>query len=108
MNSPEDAPFVSRPGSNLAAGAMALGVHVLFLLLLVFGVSWQTQHPAPVMVDIWDALPQQPPPKPRPQPKIVPPKPVKLPVPVKAEPAPVVKEVPPLNAPDIALEKKEG
>ncbi|MGV8991865.1 MAG: cell envelope integrity protein TolA [Thiobacillus sp.] len=108
MNSPEHAPFVSRPGSNLAAGAMALGVHVLFLLLLVFGVSWQTQHPAPVMVDIWDALPQQPPPKPRPQPKIVPPKPVKLPVPVNAEPAPVVKEVPPLKAPDIALEKRKA
>ena len=108
MNSPEDAPFVSRPGSNLAAGAMALGVHVLFLLLLVFGVSWQTQHPAPVMVDIWDVLPQQPPPKPRPQPKTVPPKPVKLSVPVKAEPAPVVKEVTPLKAPDIALEKKKA
>ncbi|MDP1863688.1 MAG: cell envelope integrity protein TolA [Thiobacillus sp.] len=108
MNSPEDAPFVSRPGSNLAAGAMALGVHVLFLLLLVFGVSWQTQHPAPVMVDIWDALPQQPPPKPRPQPKIVPTKPVKLSVPVTAEPAPVVKEVTSLKAPDIALEKKKA
>ncbi len=108
MNFPEDAPFVSRPGSNLAAGAMALGVHVLFLLLLVFGVSWQTQHPAPVMVDIWDALPQQPSPRPRPQPKIVPPEPVKLPVPVKTEPAPVVKDVPPPKAPDIALEQKKA
>jgi len=108
MNFPEDAPFVSRPGSNLAAGAMALGVHVLFLLLLVFGVSWQTQHPAPVMVDIWDALPQQPSPRPRPQPKIVPPEPVKLPVPIKTEPAPVVKEVPLPKAPDIALEQKKA
>lgn len=108
MNFPEDAPFVSRPGSNLAAGAMALGVHVLFLLLLVFGVSWQTQHPAPVMVDIWDALPQQPSPMLRPQPKIVPPEPVKLPLPVKAEPAPVVKDVPLPKAPDIALEQKKA
>ncbi|NDP48510.1 MAG: cell envelope integrity protein TolA [Sulfuriferula multivorans] len=108
MNLPEDAPFVSRPGSNLAAGAMALGVHVLFLLLLVFGVSWQTQHPAPVMVDIWDAVPPLPSPKPRPQPKTDPPAPVKLPVPVKAEPVPVVKEVPPPKAPDIALEQKKA
>ena len=108
MNLPVDAPFVSRPGSNLAAGAMALGVHVLFLLLLVFGVSWQTQHPAPVMVDIWDPLPPLPTPRPHPQPEIVPPEPVKLPVPVKADPAPVVKEVPPPKAPDIALEKKKA
>ncbi len=108
MNSPIDAPHISRPGSNLAAGAMALGVHVLFLLLLVFGVSWQTRHPAPVMVDIWDALPQQPSPRPRPQPKIVPPEPVKLPLPVKAEPAPVVKDVPLPKAPDIALEQKKA
>jgi len=108
VNSPIDAPHISRPGSNLAAGAMALGVHVLFLLLLVFGVSWQTRHPAPVMVDIWEALPPQPSPRPRPQPKTEPPEPVKLPVPVKAEPAPVVKDVPPPKPPDIALEKKKA
>ena len=109
MNLPADAPFVSRPGSNLAAGAMALGVHTLFMLLLVFGVSWQTQHPAPVMVDIWDALPPLPSPAPRPEPEIAPPEPVKLPEPVKAEPAPpVVKEAPPPKAPDIALEKKKA
>lgn len=115
MNLPVDAPFVSRPGSNLAAGAMALGVHALFMLLLVFGVSWQTQHPAPVMVDIWDALPPLPSPEPRPEPEIVPPEPVKLPEPVKAEPAPqpvikapVVKQAPPHKAPDIALEKKKA
>ena len=106
MNLPVDAPFVSRPGANLAAGALALGVHVLFLLLLVFGVSWQTQHPAPVMVDIWDAVP--PPPRPHPQPKADPPEPVKLPAAVKTEPAPVVKEVSPPKAPDIALEKKKA
>lgn len=108
MNLPVDAPFVSRPGANLAAGAMALGVHVLFLLLLVFGVSWQTQQPAPVVVDIWDAVPPLPTPRPRPQPKTDPPEPVKLPVPVKVEPAPVVKEMPPPKAPDIALEKKKA
>jgi len=87
---------------------MALGVHVLFALLLVFGVSWQTQPPAPVMVDLWEALPS-PPPRPRPEP-VKAPEPVKLPEPVKAVPAPkpVVKEPPPVKAPDIALEKKKA
>jgi colicin import membrane protein len=81
---------------------MALGVHVLFALLLVFGVSWQTQPPAPVMVDLWEALPS---PAPRPRPV-----PVNAPEPVKAAPAPkpVVSEPPPVKAPDIALEKKKA
>lgn len=107
MNVPADAPFVSRPAPIFAAGALALGVHVLFVLLLVFGVSWQTRHPAPVMVDLWESLPKQAapvvPPRPRPEP-------VKVPEPVKAVPAPkpVVKEPPPIKAPDIALEKKKA
>jgi len=99
-----DGPFVSRPAPKLAAGVLALGVHVLFALLLVFGVSWQTQQPAPVMVDLWEALPA-PAPAPRPRPE-----PVKAPEPVKEVPAPkpVVKEPPPIKAPDIALEKKKA
>lgn len=108
MNIPADAPFVSRPAPMFAAGALALGVHVLFVLLLVFGVSWQTQHPAPVMVDLWESLPKQaapvvPPPRPRPEL-------VKAPEPVKAAPAPkpVEKAPPPIKAPDIALEKKKA
>ncbi|MBT9567137.1 MAG: cell envelope integrity protein TolA [Thiobacillus sp.] len=104
MNAPVDAPYLSRPGPNLAAGAMALGVHVLFALLLVFGVSWQTQHPAPVMVDVWDALPPLPSPAPRPKREVapVPPEPARPPEPPKAETAPAPK------APDIALEKKKA
>ena len=105
-----DGPFVSRPAPKLAAGALALGVHVLFALLLVFGVSWQTQQPAPVMVDLWEALPSPPPaPRPRPEP-VKAAEPVKPPKPVKAVPAPkpVVNEPPPVKAPDIALEKKKA
>jgi colicin import membrane protein len=118
MNFPADAPFVSRPGSNLAAGALALAVHAVFVLLLVFGVSWQTQHPAPVMVDLWESLPEVAPPvvhppEPRPEPEVAPappPEPVKVPELVKAEPAPrpVVKEPPEPKAPDIVLEKKKA
>jgi len=108
MNISADAPFVSRPGSNLIAGALALGVHVVFVLLLVFGVSWQTQHPAPVMVDLWEALPPPPPVvKPARPPA---PAPVKTPEPVKVKPAPqpAVDEPPPPKTPDIALEKKKA
>jgi colicin import membrane protein len=99
---PADAPFVSRPAPKLAAGALALGVHVLFVLLLVFGVSWQTQHSAPVMVDVWQTLPEVAPP-PAPQP-------VKVPEPAKAAPAPqpVASEPPPPKTPDIALERKKA
>ena len=89
-----------------AAGALALGVHVLFALLLVFGVSWQTHQPAAVMVDLWQALPETPPPPARPRPS----QPVKAPEPAKAvpPPKPVEKEPPPPKAPDIALEKKKA
>jgi colicin import membrane protein len=109
------------------AGLLALGVHAVFILLLVFGVSWQTQHPAPVMVDLWDALPVPPAPEAPPQPEPLPPQPEPPPLPkpvppsapkptppvpkppqpaskpeVKAPPAPAPK------APDIALEKKKA
>jgi colicin import membrane protein len=81
------------------SGALALGVHALFVLLLVFGVSWQTQHPAPVMVDLWQALPAAAPPV-----AVKPPEPVK-PAP---SPKPAPEEPPPPKAPDIALEKKKA
>jgi colicin import membrane protein len=102
-----DASFEKSDNARLLAGALALGVHALFVLLLVFGVSWQTEHPAPVMVDVWQALPvaaSQPvavkPPEPvRPSP------PVPKPAP---KPKPVAEEPPPPKTPDIALEKKRA
>lgn len=110
MSLSADAPFVSRPAPRLAAGMLALGVHAVFVLLLVFGVSWQTQHPAPVMVDLWETLPKVAPPaavKPAEPPL---PPPIKTPAPAKAAPAPkpAVDEPPPPRAPDIALEKKKA
>ena len=77
------------------AGALALLVHGVFLLLLVYGVSWQTEHPAPVMVDLWQALPEPSQPEPRIKPRPAP------------RPEPVLKEAAPTEAPDIALEKKK-
>jgi len=103
-----DAPFVRSDNARLVAGALALGVHALFVLLLVFGVSWQTEHPAPVMVDLWQALP------------VADAQPVAVPPPESAKPAPAFKpekpapapkpeaEEPPPKAPDIALEKKRA
>ncbi|MDP1926675.1 MAG: cell envelope integrity protein TolA [Thiobacillus sp.] len=98
---------VSRNTDKRVAGALALGVHALFVLLLVFGVSWQTEHPAPVMVDLWQSLPAEtsppravsPPDPVKPEPKPVP-KPAPVPKPVAEEPSP--------KAPDIALEKKRA
>ena len=106
MNIPADARFVSRPAPRLAAGALALGVHVLFALLLVFGVSWQTQHPAPVMVDLWETLPPTEAVKPLKPTQL----PLKAPEPAKPVPAPepVAKKAPPPKEPDIALEKKKA
>lgn len=112
MNLPADAPFVSRPATSFAAGALAVAVHALFLVLLVIGVSWQTQHPAPVMVDVWDALPQLQKPKPAPavEPPPPQPEPVKPPQPARIEPPPkpAMKETAPPKPPDIALEKKKA
>ncbi|MFP5410224.1 MAG: cell envelope integrity protein TolA [Gammaproteobacteria bacterium] len=99
-----DARFVPRPVPKLAAGALALGVHVLFVVMLVFGVSWQTQPAGPVSVDLWQALPAVPPSRPKPQPA-PPPEPVKS-APARPAPAPKPAETPP-RAPDIALEKKK-
>lgn len=110
-------PPVERPGLS---GLLALLVHALFLGLMVFAVSWQTR-PAPVVAEIWDALPgpeTPPPPAPMVRPAPEPPQPVAPPPPArekepeppkaKAPPEPVVKTppAPPANA-DIALEKKK-
>lgn len=91
------------------SGAMALVMHLLFLLLLVFGVSWQhKQSDSAVIVDLWNDLPALPQPKAAPPPEVKklpevkkppePPKPVPK-VEPKPEPKPVIK-------PDIALKEK--
>lgn len=112
------APF--KRGTDLVAGLLALGVHAVFLTLLVFGVSWQTRHPEPVMVDLWQALPLPATPEPAPEVEPLPPQPeppppplpkaqpAPPPKPVPVEPAPQVKAPPAPKAPDIALEKKKA
>jgi colicin import membrane protein len=88
-------------GEKTISGALALGMHLLFALLLVFGVAWQQRRTdAPVTVDLWSNLPPQPraeaPPPPEVQPE---PEPPKVQAKPKAEPEPAPK-------PDIALREK--
>lgn len=89
------------------AGGLAFAMHVLFLILLVFGVSWQhKQIDTAVVVDLWRDLPTAPPvaeapPPPQVKPEPPPPAPrVEAKPPPKPEPAPVVK-------PDIALKDRQ-
>jgi colicin import membrane protein len=85
------------------SGALALAMHLLFLLLLVVGVSWQPkQTAAPVVVELWSELPAPPRPKVEPPPAPEPPKQAPRPEP-RPEPKPEPKPVP---KPDIALKEK--
>ncbi len=75
------------------AAALAGGVHLLLIGLLVFGMQWQVKRDEPVSVELWASLPKPSQvletPKPRPEPKIKPkpePKPEEKPEPKKPEP----------------------
>lgn len=90
------------PGRK-ASAALALAVHVALVVLLVYGIRWQTRSPEAVEVELVRALPAPAPaavappePKPAPLPKIEP----------KPEPRPEPKPAPPTK-PDIALKEKE-
>ena len=85
---------------KVISGAYACGMHLLFVVLLVFGVTWQTRvEPQANSVDLWANLPSsQPPLKVRP-----PPPKVELPPPPKVELPPPKVEPPP---PELKLEVK--
>lgn len=87
------------------AGALAFAMHVLFLVILVFGVSWQQkQIDTAAVVDLWRDLPPLVPPKaeatPPPAAKPEPPPPAPK---VEAKPPPKPQVTP---KPDIALKEK--
>lgn len=94
-----------QPGRGRAI-ALAIGVHVAFLALIVFGVRWQSMPTPPVAADLWDKLPtKSAPPPPAPKPTPTPPKPQPAPPP-KVEPKPEeVKPAPPPK-PDPAIAEK--
>jgi colicin import membrane protein len=85
------------------ARLLALAMHLLFIVLIVFGVSWQKKPQTPVEAELWSNLP--------PLPQTAPPKaaepPPEPPAPrVAPEPPPRVPLVP-IPKPDIALKKIE-
>lgn len=75
-------------GQYFLAGAMAMLVHGLFLIGLVFSVSWRSLPELPVYADLWAELPPLPephaPPPPLPVEPVAPPEP--LPAPPAVEP----------------------
>ncbi|MBK5914062.1 energy transducer TonB [Rhodocyclus purpureus] len=92
-----------EPGKRKAL-LLAIAVHLLLIGALVLGVSWKSQQPASVAVEVWRDAPAVTPPAPRPAARPEP-RPEPKPAP-KPEPKPEVKA--PVK-PDIALkdEKKK-
>lgn len=102
----------AEPGRRTAL-FLAIGVHVLLGLFLFFGVNWKTEHPTPMVAELWSELPKvqpqpaakpepKPKPEPEPEPKPEPPKPEPQPEPPKPEPKPE-----PKPDPAIALEQEK-
>lgn len=80
-----------EPG-QMKAGALALLVHLLFLGLMIFGVSWHNNEPAAVEVALWSALPST----------------ASKPVPLRLQPEPVAeRKVEPKPAPRAKAPKPE-
>lgn len=100
-----------EPGA-LPSVALAGVVHVLLLLVLVFGVSWQNKAPDVVEVELWEPAPPPAPAPPPPQqvqpapPAPEPPKPAPAPEPKVAKPDIVEKaKAPEKKAPPKRAEK---
>ena len=97
------------PREKTISRALAAGMHAAFVLLLVFGVSWQKRLSEPTaVVDLWSSLPPVKEDAPLPPPP--PPKPI-----IKEEPKPVPQpapkptpkaEVKPVPKADIAVKEK--
>jgi colicin import membrane protein len=51
---------LANNSDTVPAGVLALLVHTIFFSLLYFGFSWQSHTPAMMMVEMWDALPDEP------------------------------------------------
>jgi colicin import membrane protein len=76
------------PNEKAISGALALVMHVMFGVLLVFGVAWKKPEPVAMVAELWGNLPPVPAPKaaPPPPPKAEPEPPRPVP---KVEPKPV-------------------
>ena len=90
--------IAAPPSQHVSAGALALLVHGLLLLALIFGLSWTSLPHRPIQADLWSALPEQPPPPPPPatMEPATPPDPAPAPAPkveAAATPAPSPAEI---------------
>jgi colicin import membrane protein len=84
------------PGKRISF-ALAVLMHVVLAVFIIYGIHWQTQKPEVVEVDLVRAVPPaptsapepkpEPTPEPKPEPKVEP-KPVPKPEPVKPPPKP--------------------
>lgn len=74
---------------KMSAGALALVVHVIFFALLFFGINWRVNSPQPMVVEMWERLPEPVPPLaavvPVIEPVVVAPKIAERVVPLKAD-----------------------
>lgn len=89
-----------QPPGRRAAIALAVAVHVLLAIFLIYGVNWQKERPEAIEVDLVSSLPAPPPaaePAPEPKPNPEPP----------PRPEPEPKPAPPPPKPDIAIKDKE-
>jgi colicin import membrane protein len=98
------------PRERKVARGLAIGMHVIVLLLLIFGVVWQRRVSEPsAVVELWDSMSPpkaQPAPKPKPEPEPEPeprPRPKPKPEPPPPPPKPEAKPIPKA---DIALKDK--
>lgn len=95
-----------REPGRMPAALLAIIVHAGFFAVIVFGVSWQVKHPAPLVAELWDQLPNirnapepPPPPPPAPEPEVQ--------KPVKVEPLTVKPTVPQISKADIELKARK-
>lgn len=92
-----------REPNRVQAGLLALAVHAVFIVLLMFGMHWQAHPPEVFSVDLWDSLPVvEPAPAQMPLPPTEP-----APAPVVA-PAPVIRAEPPPVKADIEVREKKA
>ncbi|MFL9923197.1 cell envelope integrity protein TolA [Herbaspirillum lusitanum] len=108
----DSAPYkIPRPPGRWRAITLAVVVHLALVAFLWIGINWKNETPLTVEAEIWDpqvreAAPLPTPPQPEPQPEPPKPEPTPEPQPTPTPPPKVIDE-PPVEKPDIALEKEK-
>ena len=100
--------FVYEDRYKLPAGILAVLVNGLFFAFIIFGVSWRVVPQPPMVVDIWDSLPEMKAPVPVETPPAIPPREFPEPVNSPAQTVPVpVKTVEPSLPGKAEIEQEE-